>query len=87
MERVRLAADPTRKALRPMLIRIDDPSLVDELCANFQRAGFTAVPAGECLAKVRRLDSPSPDQERREVELHLRVWRAIHPEVEAAIVD
>jgi len=28
------------------------------------------------MAEVRRLDAPALDQEKREVEIHLRVWRA-----------
>jgi hypothetical protein len=62
-----------------MLIRLDDPTLVDDLCAHFRRSGFTADPAGESLVDVTRADAPSAEQERREVELHLRVWKATNP--------
>jgi len=67
-----------------MLIRLSEPDLVEDLCANFRRAGFVADSAGGSMAEVRRLDAPALDQEKREVEIHLRVWRATHPE---AITD
>jgi hypothetical protein len=64
-----------------MLIRLGDPSLVDDLCAHFRRSGFTAEPAGGSVVEIKRADAPSADQEQREVELHLRVWKATNPAV------
>ena len=52
-----------------MLIRVSEPDLVEDLCANFRRAGFAADPAGGSMAEVSRLDAPAPDQEKREVEV------------------
>jgi hypothetical protein len=69
-----------------MLIRLSEPDLVEELCANFRRAGFVAYSAGGGMAEVRRLDAPALEQEKREVEIHLRVWRATHPEAVTEIV-
>jgi hypothetical protein len=66
-----------------MLIRLSDPSFVDDLCAHFRRSGFECEPAGHSMVEVSRPDAPSPAQERRELDLHLRVWRATHPEVGA----
>ncbi len=59
-----------------MLIRISDPSLVDDLCAHFRRSGFAAEPMGGSVIDVDRPDAPNPEQARREVELHLRIWQA-----------
>lgn len=70
-----------------MLIRLSDSTLVDDLCESFRRAGFSAHSAGGSMAEVERPDAPEPDQERREVELHLRVWLAMHPEAAAELVD
>ncbi|HEX5470026.1 MAG TPA: hypothetical protein VFW80_13380 [Gaiellaceae bacterium] len=70
-----------------MLIRLSDPTLVDDLCESFRRAGFSARSAGGSMAEVERPDAPERDQERREVELHLRVWLAMHPDVAAELVD
>ena len=70
-----------------MLIRLSDALLINDLCADFQRAGFTAGWAGGSMIEVNRPDRPDEAQERRDIELHLRVWRAVHPEVTADIVD
>jgi hypothetical protein len=69
-----------------MLIRLSEPHLVEDLCATFRRAGFVADSAGGSMAEVRRPDAPALDQEKREVEIHLRVWRATHPEAVTEIV-
>ena len=70
-----------------MLIRLSNPSLVEDLCESFRRAGFAAQPAGGSMAEVYRLDAPERDQERREVELHLRVWQAMQSDVSADVLD
>jgi hypothetical protein len=62
-----------------MRLRIDDPELLDELLDHFGRAGFTVQRAGEDTIEIGRPDAPSADQARREVEVHLRLWRALHP--------
>ena len=69
-----------------MLIRLSDPSLADDLTTHFWRAGFTVQAAGGSMVEVSRLDAPSSDQERREVELHLRVWQATNPEAVADVI-
>jgi hypothetical protein len=70
-----------------MLIRLSEPDLVEDLCASFRRAGFTAQSAGGSMAEVYRLDAPGREQERREVEVHLRVWQAVSPDARAEIVS
>jgi hypothetical protein len=70
-----------------MLIRLSDQSLVDDLCESFRRAGFSAEPAGASMAEVFRPDAPERGQERREIEIHLRVWQAMQPDVTIEIVD
>ena len=62
-----------------MLIRVSDSSLVDDLCAHFRRAGFRADLAGERVIQVARSDAPTPEQERREIDIHLQVWQVTHP--------
>jgi hypothetical protein len=39
------------------------------------------------MLEVSRSDVPTVEQERRELELHLRVWNATHPEVAAEVLD
>jgi hypothetical protein len=62
-----------------MLIRIDDHSLVDDLCAHYRRSGFEAESVGGGMIEAGRSDAPDADQERREVLMHLRVWEVTHP--------
>ena len=71
--------------MRPMLIRLSNPSYADDLCAHFRRSGFTAKRRGSRTIEVERPDAPSPGQEVREVELHLSVWRATNPGVIALV--
>lgn len=69
-----------------MLIRLSDESFVNDVRAHFLRSGFAAEHAGGSMVEVRRPDAPSPEQERREIEMHLRVWRATNPEAGAELV-
>ena len=39
------------------------------------------------MVEVRRTDASTPDQERREVELHLRVWLAANPGADAKLLS
>jgi hypothetical protein len=63
-----------------MLIQLSNATLADDLCAHFRRSGFSAESVGGSLVEVSRPDAPDSEQARREVELHLRVWQATHPE-------
>jgi hypothetical protein len=69
-----------------MLIRLGDHSLVNEFCFHFTRSGFTAVPVGGSMVEVGRPGARTPDQGRREVVMHLQMWKLMHPEIEAAAV-
>ena len=53
--------------LRLMLIRIDDHSLVDNLCAHYRRSGFEAESVGGGVVEVGRAGAPDEEWERREV--------------------
>ena len=68
-----------------MLIRVNDESLVEDLCAHFTRSCFTVESAGGSMIQVYRHGS-STDQERREIEAHLRVWQASNPAVSVDLV-
>jgi hypothetical protein len=69
-----------------MLIELGDSSLVDDLRMHFRRSGFTAERVGANLVEVRRPDAPGAEQERREVEVHLRVWQARNPEADVELI-
>lgn len=70
-----------------MLIRLSDASLADDLCAHFVRSGFSCEQAGGSMVEVRRPDAPSAEQERREIELHLRVWRATNQGAQVEMIE
>jgi hypothetical protein len=69
-----------------MLIRVNDGSLVEDLCAHFTRSGFTVESAGGSMIQIDLRGAPSKDQERREIEQHLRVWQASNPAVSVDLV-
>jgi len=68
-----------------MLLRIDDHSLVEDLCAHYRRSGFHAESVGGCMVEVARPDAPNADQERREVLMHLRVWQVTNPDARVGL--
>jgi hypothetical protein len=63
-----------------MLLRIDDHSLVDDLCAHYRRSGFDAESVGGGMIEVARPSAPNEGQARREVLMHLQVWRVANPD-------
>jgi hypothetical protein len=65
--------------LRLVLITIENPEYVSDVCAHFTRSGFQAQQVSTEAIEVRRDDAPTAHQERLEVDLHLRVWEAMNP--------
>jgi hypothetical protein len=70
-----------------MRIRLSDAALVPELRQHFELSGFVTNRFDEDTIEAWRPDAPSEQQNRREVELHLIVWRTMHPETIAEAVD
>jgi hypothetical protein len=66
-----------------MLIRLDDHALVDDLCLHYRRSGFEAESVGGGMVEVRKPDAPTPQREREELILHLRVWEVANPNTHA----
>jgi hypothetical protein len=62
-----------------MRLRMNDPEMLVDALDHFSRAGFAVRRVANNALEVTRPDAPSGEQERREIELHLRVWRAMHP--------
>jgi hypothetical protein len=62
-----------------MLIRLDDSTLVDDLCAHFRRSGFSADRAGGSMVEVDKPDAPTQVQAEKEILMHLHVWRLMNP--------
>ena len=75
-----------RLALRPMRVLIEDPTFLNDLCAHFRRAGFTADPVDEGMADVDRPDAPTPQQAAAEIRVHLQLWRILNPDQRAELV-
>jgi hypothetical protein len=73
--------------LRPLRIRISDPSLREELSAHYARSGFAVRPVGDRELDVERTDAPDEEQARREIETHLLVWELLWPDAPAEIVE
>ncbi len=69
-----------------MLIRTDDHTHVDDLCAHYRRSGFRAESVGGGMIEVSRPDAPDEAQERREVLMHLRVWEVTHPDARVELL-
>jgi hypothetical protein len=70
-----------------MRIRTGNHTLLHDLRAHFERSGFVVETTDDGDLDVRRLDAPSPEQEAREIELHLMVWRILSPSHRAELVD
>jgi len=64
-------------------LQLSDPDLVDGLLAFLERMGVEVAPS-EIETIV---DLPVPDGERRELERFIRLWLAMHPNTEVALVD
>lgn len=73
--------------LRPVRIRIPDPSLREELSVHYARSGFAVRPVGDRELEVERTDAPDEEQARREIATHLLIWELLHPDVPGEIVD
>lgn len=69
-----------------MLIRLDDNTLIDDLCAHYKRSGFHVEHMGGGMVEVAREGAPTPEQERHEVLLHLRVWEAVNPDARGELL-
>jgi hypothetical protein len=70
-----------------MRIRLNDPGLVPDLRRHFERSGFVTNQIADETIQARHPDPPDKAQARREIEAHLAVWRAMHPEAEAELTE
>jgi hypothetical protein len=59
-------------------------TLIEDLRAHFERAGFLTTPDGDGAFLVSARDGRTAEEARAEVELMLRLWRAMHPDGHAA---
>lgn len=68
-----------------MHLRLFDPATLPELRQHFTRSGFSVAEDGEGVS-IRRPEAPDAEHERREIELHLQVWQAMHPELRVELI-
>jgi hypothetical protein len=69
-----------------VLIRLSDLAWVDDLCDHYRRSGFAVEPVSQGVVDVSRADAPDAEQGRRELLMHLRVWRVLNPDAVAQTV-
>jgi hypothetical protein len=70
-----------------MRIQINKPALLDDLVGFLSSRGCVAEVVGERELDVFCVSSARYDNVRMELDLYLQLWRAVHPESEASIVD
>jgi len=56
-------------------------------CASISSSGFVTNRLGDSTIEVWRPDAPNEAQGRQEVELHLALWRTMHPDSEADLTQ
>jgi hypothetical protein len=70
-----------------MQLRISEPTHLPDLRQHFERSGFITNRVNDATIEAWRPDARSPEQERREIEAHVAVWRAMHPGVAVEAID
>jgi hypothetical protein len=70
-----------------MRIQVNNPALLDDLAGFLRNRGCVVEPVGERELDVFCLGSARYDHVRMELDLHLELWRAVHPDSEALIVE
>jgi hypothetical protein len=59
-------------------------TLIEDLRAHFERAGFLTTPDGDGAFVVVARGGRTTEEAQSEVTLMLRLWRTMHPETDAA---
>jgi hypothetical protein len=72
-----------------MRILLSDPSPADDLVAYLRRCGCHAEIAGRAAIEAAPPDRPALEYAymRMELDAYLRVWREMHPGVQAVLLD
>jgi hypothetical protein len=70
-----------------MRVQINKAALLDDLVGFLRSRGCVVELAGERELDVFCLSSVRHDHVRMELDLYLQLWRAVHPDSEASIVD
>jgi hypothetical protein len=70
-----------------VLLRLNDHTLVDDLCHHFNRSGFQAESFGGGMIGVAHAGSPDDASERRAIRSHLAIWQIANPSAEVDAID
>jgi hypothetical protein len=72
-----------------MRILVSDPDLLGDLVAYLRRCGCLAEITGRSVVEAAPPQRPQIDYAylRMELDAYLRVWREMHPGIEAVLVD
>ena len=68
-------------------LRLNEPSLADELLAFFRRRESTAELVGADVIELAILHTLSEEQGRMELDLYLRVWETLHPDAPVDVLE
>jgi hypothetical protein len=75
---------PTRTQLR---IEVSDPQLAQSLSGFLEHSIYQPAPPEGEIVSVTVPEGLSPELARAEIDLYLRAWRRLHPEVAVSLVD
>jgi hypothetical protein len=69
-----------------MRVRISDAVLLGDLADFLEAAECRVRKVGEATLDVSMPRAPSTEQARREIDIYLKTWQAMHPRAHARIV-
>ena len=69
-----------------MHLRLSNPALVSELRQHFERSGFETDRVSDDTLAIWPPSAPAEAETRDAIDMHLGVWRAMHPDVEIELL-
>jgi hypothetical protein len=64
-----------------MHLRLSNPASIPELRHHFERSGFVTDRVSEDTIEIQAPTAPTQATTADSIELHLGVWRAMHPDL------
>lgn len=68
--------------LRRIQLRLSDPASIPDLRQHFERSGFVTNRVDDETIEVWQPSARTEKASREAIELHLEIWRAMHPETD-----
>ena len=81
-----IIAETEIEYLRQMRIRLSELGLVPDLRQHFERSGFVTNRVDDDVIEVWRSGAASEVEARAEIDGHLAVWRAMHPDADVELM-